>query len=61
MASYGVIRRVDGGWVFTPPSGSEIPHQNFVHLLNQLANQGWKPLLAGDFLESNGDDIIVEK
>ena len=65
MAQYGAIRRVQQGgtvgWVFTPPSGQEVSDGNFVHLLNGLANQGWRVVAAGDFRDSPGDELILEK
>jgi hypothetical protein len=65
MAQYGIIRKVGtsgSGWVFTPPSGSEVPDSNFVHLLNHLASLGWRVVVAGDFLgTATGDELILEK
>lgn len=61
MAQYGVLRRVGAGWVFKPPSGSEVPDQDFVHLLNRLADLGWAVVVAGDFTGAGGDELILEK
>lgn len=66
MTQYGTIRKVgpvgSGGWVFTPPNGSEVTDGNFVHLLNHLASLGWRVLVAGDFLgTAAGDELILEK
>ena len=68
MAQYGTISR-DGlrGWVFTPPSGSEVSDVDFVHLLNHLASLGWRVVVAGAFLGTAqllgtaADDLILEK
>lgn len=61
MAQYGVIRRIGPGWVFEPPVGPEVSSQDFGKLLNDLARQNWKPVLAGDFLGNGGDELILEK
>lgn len=65
MAQYGAIRKVVGtgnaAWVFTPPSGSEVRDTNFLRLLNGLASLGWRVVVAGDFGNAAGDELILEK
>lgn len=62
MSQYGIIAKVGPGWVFKTPGALDIASQDFGHLLNDLARQGWKPILAGDFYgDHSGDELILEK
>lgn len=61
---YGTVHRVEQGgevgWVFTAPNGQHTTNSDLVRLLNVLANQNWRVVVAGNFGGSVEDELILE-